>query len=202
MRTLLAALLLLAAPGAASAGPAVALRLGYGASSGDASKGTPMSDVVQAEVPIQLDLLWRFGEHVSAGAYYAYGFGRISSGVASRCDALGASCSVWTMRAGAFFHYAFPEVSERFVPWVGAGMGWEWARDSVSSPLGSTRHDLSGWELLSLEGGADWSASRKLRIGPYAGIRWTEYKRLDGYSIVNQTFHSWTGFGLRGTYDL
>src|SRR5690242_21134659 len=98
MRKLLLAALLL--PTAAAAGPTLALRSGYAISAGDAAKSTSMSEVARGEIPLQVDALWRFGPHFSMGAYYGYGFGRLSPSVSGACDALGADCSVWTMRVG------------------------------------------------------------------------------------------------------
>lgn len=201
MRTLLVALLLLAVPGAAAAGPELALRLGWATSSGGASRGTPMSDVAASEIPVQLDGLWRFGPHFSAGAYYSYGFGRLSKDVSDRCDGLGASCSVWTMRTGVEAQWAFTDLSPRFAPWIGAGTGWEWVREKVAVGSQSARQSLSGWEILSLEGGADVKVTPRIVLGPYLSFRVARYGRLDGYSVVNQAFHRWLGVGIRGTYD-
>jgi hypothetical protein len=201
MRTLLAALLLASVPAAATAGPALALRSGYGVSSGGATKGTTMSDVASAEIPVQLDALWRFGPHFSAGLYYAFGFGRLSSGVSDACAAQGASCSVWTMRVGAEAEWAFTELSPRYVPWIGAGTGWEWARETASDATQTAHHTLSGWEILSLEGGGDVKLSAKVAVGPYLSLRVGQYSKLDGYGVVNKAFHRWLGFGIRGTFD-
>jgi hypothetical protein len=200
MRTLLVALLVAAAPGAASAGPTVGLRLGWEAASGEASKGTPMSDVVKAAIPLQLDLGWRFGAF-SLAAYYGFGFGRISSASADACDAAQADCSAWTMRTGIQAEWAFLDVSKVWAPWVGGGIGYEWAYDKVSSPTKSARQTLSGWQLLSLEGGADARVTAKLWLGPYVSAHYGQYSSLDGYGIPNKAFHRWYGLGVRATWE-
>ena len=202
MRSLLLAAVLLALPGAASAGPVLALRAGWNVASGDASKGTPMSDVVKSELPaLQLDALWRFGAHFSFGAYGAFGFGRLSSTIADRCDRDGADCSVWTARVGIGGEYAFSEVSQRWEPWIGLAVEYEWARDSVSVAGESVVKTVSGWEWLVLDGGADVKVAPKLSIGPYATYRVGEYSRLSGYGIVNQAWHQWLAIGVRGKWD-
>ncbi len=201
MRTLLAALLLLAAPGAASAGPSLGLRLGYDVSSGHAAKGTPMSEVANAAIPIQLDALWRFGPSFSLGAYYSFGFGLLSKSVADACDAAGASCSAWMMRTGVEAQWAFADVAKWWAPWIGAGIGYEWAYDHVSLNGQSARQDVSGWELLNLEGGADAKIGAHLWLGPYLALRYGRYSSLDGYGIVNTAWHRWYGLGLRATWD-
>ncbi len=201
MRTLLAALLLLAAPGAASAGPTLGLRLGYDASSGHAAKNTPMSDVMKSAIPIQLDAQWRFGPSFSLGGYYAYGFGQISKSAADRCSADGASCSAWMMRAGAELQWAFTDVAAWWAPWIGAGIGYEWAYDKVTLAGQSTRSDVSGWQFLSLDGGADAKLGSKLWLGPYLSARYGQYSTLDGYGIANKAFHRWYGLGVRATWE-
>src|SRR5512138_109087 len=117
-QVLLAAALAAVLPAAATAAPSLALRLGYEASSGSATKGTSMSEVAKAVYPLQLDGTWRFGPHFSAGVYYAFAIGQLSGAISDRCSSLGASCSVWTMRAGIRLEYAFSEVSQRVSPWI------------------------------------------------------------------------------------
>lgn len=200
-QVLLAAVLAAVLPAAAAASPSLALRLGYESSSGSATKGTSMSEVASAGFPIQLDATWRFGPHFSAGVYYGFAIGQLSGAVSDRCSSLGASCSVWAMRAGIRGEYAFVEFSQRVAPWIGAGTGWEWVRENVSHPGDSASQTVSGWDTLTLEGGADIKLGPKLWIGPYLTYRFGEYTRLDGYSIVNKAFHSWVGLGARGKWD-
>jgi outer membrane protein W len=202
MRTLLLAALL-ALPRAAAAGPALGLRLGYALASGEASSGTEMSEVAKADVPLQLDATWRFGPHFSAGLYFAYGFTRLDASVADRCDALGADCSVSRMRTGIQAAWAFTDVSQRFAPWLGLGIGYEWMKEDASLQGRSGVQHLSGWELLDFQGGVDVVTYRKLALGPY--VDWSPlgwFTRLDGSSIVKKSMHQWLGFGVRGTLDL
>ncbi len=201
MRTLLVALLLAAVPAAASAGPALGLRLGYESARGDAAKGTPMSDVARSDVPLQLDATWRFGSSLSIGAYYAFGFAQISSSVAHECDALHASCSAYTMRTGVEVQWAFTDVASWWAPWIGTGLGYQWAYDDVSIAGKSSRQNVSGWELLNLEGGADAKVAPKLWLGPYVSLRYSQYSNLEGYGIANKAFHTWLGIGVRATWD-
>ncbi len=203
MRILASAAAALAAflPAAAAAGPSLALRQGYAVSSGSASKGTSMTELASAEFPTQLDAAWRFGDHFSAGVYYSFAIGRLSRPVSDRCSADGASCSVWTMRAGIRGEYAFTEVSQRVVPWIAMGTGWEWVREHVSHPQETSTQVLSGWETASLEVGVDAKVASRLWLGGFATYRFGEYSRLDGYSIVNKAFHTWAGFGVRGRWD-
>ncbi|HEX9052256.1 MAG TPA: hypothetical protein VF841_17135 [Anaeromyxobacter sp.] len=200
-QVLLAAALAAVLPSAASAAPSLALRLGYESSSGSATTGTSMSEVAKADFPLQLDASWRFGPHFSMGVYYSFAIGQLSRAVSNRCDAYQASCSMWEMRVGIRGEYAFAEVSQRFVPWIGVGSGWEWVRASVSAPRDSASDLVSGWEWVTLEGGGDVRVAPKLWIGPYLGWRFGRYGRLNGFSIENQADHSWLGVGVRGRWD-
>ncbi len=200
MRPLLLAALVALLPAAASAGPTLALRAGYEVSAGSASSGTSMSEVAKSDIPLQLEWMWKFGPHFSLGAYYDFGFGQLSSAVSDRCASLDASCSVWTMRVGVRGEYAFPQ-SETFAPWIGLGSGWEWAHESVSHPGNSGSQTVSGWETVSLDGGADYRLGPKLWLGPYLVARYGEYGRINGYSVVSKAWHDWYGVGIRGRWD-
>ncbi len=198
MRTLLAAALLAAVlPTAAAAGPVLGARVGYAAASGDASKDTVMSDVAAAEIPLQLDFAWSFNPRWTLGVWYGFGFGRLSSSVANRCDALGVSCSVWSMRTGVQATYAFAETADPYAPWVGFGIGYQWVHETVS---GGGAQNLSGWEYLDLEGGADWRISAQASVGPFVSLRVGQFSRLDGYGIPSSGWHEWLGVGVRGRW--
>ena len=202
MRTLLLAALLVL-PRVAAAGPALGLRLGYAIASGEASDGTPMTEVAKADLPLQLDASWRFGPHFSTGLYFSYGFTRLDASVADHCDAIGADCSVSRIRAGIQAAWAFTDWSQRYAPWIGLGIGYEWIKESASLQGESGVQHLSGWELLDLQAGLDVVTYRKLAVGPY--VDWSPlawFNRLDGSSIVKKGFHQWFGFGVRGTFDL
>jgi hypothetical protein len=202
MRTLPLAALLLSLPTAAAARPTLALRLGWATASGDASKGSAMSEVVKSEIPIQLDALWRFGPHFSGGLYSSYGFGQLSKDISDRCDSLGASCSSWTMRLGVQGQYAFTERSPRWAPWLGVGSGLEWVHEKAAFGGQTGSQTMSGWEIFNLEGGADVKVAPSLTVGAYASFRLGLYTRLDGYSVANKGYHDWLGLGIRGKWDL
>lgn len=200
MRKLLLLALLL--PTAAAAGPSLGLRLGWAPGSGDASDGNSMADVAASHLPIQLDALWRFGERFSAGAYFSWGVALLEGEVADRCDTLGADCSVSVFRLGLEGTYAFTQASQRFTPWVGAGIGYEWVRSSVSSAGFSGSQRLGGWEVANVQAGADWPVSRRLAIGPFAMVSIGRYSSVDGNEITEKGWHQWLTLGVRGTLDL
>lgn len=199
MRLLLVAALLL--PTAAAAGPTLALRAGYAAGIGDASKDVPIADVAKGQVPLQLDALWRFTDRFAGGLYFSYGFGLLGGGVADRCDALGADCSVATLRLGVQGTYQLAPVAGRFLPWVGGGIGYEWVRQSVSTGTFDSSQSVSGWEFLSVQGGADVKVGAKLFVGPYALLSWGRYSSVDGNAVSAKAWHEWLHLGVRGKLD-
>lgn len=200
MRPLLVAALLL--PTAAAAGPTLALRTGYAFALGEASKGTPIENVARAQVPLQLDALWRFTDRFAAGAYFSYGFGVLGGEISDRCDRVGADCSVATLRLGLQGTYVLPQLANRFLPWIGAGIGYEWVRESVSATGFSTTKTESGWELFNVQGGADVAVgSTRFAVGPYAILSWARFSSVDGNAVSQKAWHEWLHLGVRGKID-
>jgi hypothetical protein len=201
LRVFLLALLL---PAAARAQPTAALRLAYAPALGDLARGVPMSDAMRSQVPVQLDLLWRFGR-ASAGAYGSWGLGQ-AGGDACRA---GASCSASVTRAGVQGLWAFEPLGETgIVPWAGLGLGWEWAFQE-SERLGSrTSTTWSGAEL-SLQGGAEWPVAGRFGVGPFLLLGGGRYAReavdtsadSGAADIGTKAFHLWIHVGVRGRVD-
>lgn len=200
MRLLLVAALLL--PTAAAARPTLGLRVGYAAAIGDASKDTPMDEVAKAQLPIQLDVLWRFTDRFALGPYFSYGFGVLGNDVADDCDRLGADCSVATLRVGVQGTYVLPQLANRLLPWLGAGIGYEWVRASVSAGAFDTTQSVSGWELFNLQAGADFTlGSTKFAMGPYGVFSFGRYSSVDGNAVAEKAWHEWLHLGVRGKVD-
>ena len=198
---LLAALLL---PAAARAQPSAALRLAYAPALGDLARGVPMSDAMSSQIPVQLDLLWRFGQ-LSAGAYGSWGLGQASG---DACKA-GASCSASVVRVGAQALWAWEPFGEaRILPWAGAGLGWEWAFQSAERLGSRTSYTWSGAEL-ALQGGAEWPIAGRFGVGPFLLLGGGRYAReavdtsADSGSadIGTKAFHVWIHVGVRGRVD-
>lgn len=199
MRTLLLVALLV--PAAASAGPRLGLRAGWAPALGDASDSTPMKDVVASQLPIQADAAWRFGDRLAVGAYFSYGFGRLGPAISNRCDADGADCSVKVLRTGVQGTWAFTQLSPRWAPWAGAGLGYQWVRSSVSRGAVSATQTVGGWELGNVQAGVDFDVAPRLAVGPYAGWSLGRFSNVDGNDIAEKAWHQWLTFGVRGTFD-
>lgn len=204
MRTLLLAALLL--PAVAAARPTLGLRAGWAPSFGDASKTTPMDEVAQSQLPVlQLDALWRFGGpggRFAAGAYYSYGLGQLGDAISDACDAQAAECSVRIHRLGLQATYAITQLSLRYVPWLGAGIGYEWANERVAGAAGSVFKRDSGWEFLNLQAGGDFAFGSRWAVGPFVQLSFGRYSSADGNAIAEKAWHEWLTLGLRGKVDL
>jgi hypothetical protein len=195
-----AALLL---PAAGRAQPVAALRLAYAPAVGDVARGVPMSDAMNSQLPLQLDLLWRAGR-ASAGAYGSWGVGQVGGDACS-----GASCSASVLRAGVQGLWAFePFGGARIVPWAGVGLGWEWAtrrRERLGSRISST---WSGAEL-SVQGGAEWPVAGRFGVGPFLLLSTGRYARESvdtpvesgSAGIGERAVHVWIHVGLRGRVE-
>jgi hypothetical protein len=198
----LAALLLPAAP---SAQPTAALRLAYAPALGDLARGVPMSDAMSSQIPLQLDVLWRFGA-ISAGAYGSWGLGQASG---QACKEPGASCSASVVRVGAQGLWTLEPLGEaRILPWAGLGLGWEWAFQR-SERLGARTSDTWSGAEVAVQGGAEWPFAGRFGLGPFVLVGGGRYVRqaLDtsadsgSANIGTKAVHVWIHVGVRGRVD-
>lgn len=198
---LLLAILAAAAPAGARAGdravvPSVALRLGVGAALGSATRDVPMTDVVAAQYPAQLDVLGAWGP-VAVGAYGALGLA-----TAGRCGH--ATCSAWTGRLGLQATWTFVTAGGS-EPWVGVASGYEWVSESRTQG-GTVATRWRGLEPFAIQGGWEWRVLPWLTTGPYALLSFGSYARYTvdtgieqaTVAIPHQTVHAWFHLGVRG----
>ncbi len=205
-------------PTASRAQLQLGLRVGWASAMGDAleTKGTSMtpsqtvkmSDWIEAQIPLQLDVGYRVTPEITVGAYGSYGFGDTGGQYVDACRIYGWDCSASVVRAGVEATYAFTKVSPRIVPWAGLGAGYEWA-ESVAKRAGSenVRTRYEGWELLDLQAGADYRVSASFAVGPYVMYSLGRYSGGSDGGVsfsgsANTTMHQWLGIGVRGTYGL
>jgi hypothetical protein len=200
------------AQGPAPSGFSLGARLGYGIPLGDADGGDPiggvppaaMTDLVSGQIPIQLDVTYRFNPNWQVGLYFQYG---IAFPASSFCPT-GASCSGSNVRFGAEAMYTFP--SQGFSPWLGLGLGFEWQNLFASAGGVSADFQVSGFEYLIFQAGGDWHVSPNFKMGPFLSFSFGSYDSLkvtalgvtQSGSIANTTTHEWLQLGLKGTFDL
>lgn len=201
------------APAARAAVPPLELgaRAGYAVALGDAARDVGMRELtVASQVPLQLEVSARLWRDLSAGLYASYGFGRADdAALFGACGVPGVSCSGRVLRAGIQGRWSFPDV-QPFVPWAGAGLGWEWARVEGKDVTGRSTIDLDGLDL-SLQGGGDYRLTSRLAIGPYVQLGLGRYRRdrvtvggtsAGSGSIAHPAFHGWLGLGVAGRLDV
>ncbi len=188
-------------PAAAMAAPAFSLRGGWAPSFGDAAANAPMSEIVRAQIPLQVDFLWRWGP-LAAGAYGSWGL------ALAGCDP-GARCSASSARVGAEATWTFPTANPGLEPWAGAGAGYEWTARRRERAGTAVDWTYRGPEILSLQGGADFRVERRIAIGPFLLLALGRYSHLSldtpegnaSGEIAGRAFHAWLEVGVRGTFD-
>lgn len=193
------------AKAASDAGLDLGFRTGFGLPLGkvDDDESRDINYAVPGQIPIWIDLGYRFKTHFVVGAYFQYGFL-----LTAHCDS-GASCSGSDIRTGAEFQYRIqPDASAD--PWLGAGVGYEWF--NVFESFGG--QDLSiqarGFEFLRLEAGLDFAAAEEFGLGPFLSLSLAEFSDASAdipglgsgsASIPHTSLHDWLMIGVRGVYD-
>jgi hypothetical protein len=192
-------------------------RTGVALPFGSVASGSQLSDSIDAQIPVQIDLGFRPDPHLFIGAYGSYGFLLPASGV---CQ--GGSCSGSDVRAGleAQFHF---RPGRRFDPWLGVGTGYEWLHLASWSPgkvqdgidtSTDANLTLRGWEIVNAQAGLDYALCTGVRVGPFVGFSIGEFENASqSYTVrgiehasstdIQQTaLHEWLTLGLRGSFDL
>jgi hypothetical protein len=211
-RAALLAAFALALPAGARAVPAAAavppepglvlsLASGYGWVFGDLQPGVRASDLVEGEIPIQIELAYQWGGRFRLGAFLEIAPTLLKAGGCS------GGCNASSLRVG--LDVAVHAVPDGAVdPWFGVGIGGEglWAQAAEGgAPAEIT---WSGFLLPIVEAGLDFRVSQNVRIGPWVTGLFGEYTRRttstaspDG-SITPRSWHEWLRAGLRVTLPL
>jgi outer membrane protein W len=203
---LVAAFAVLAVPLASNAQVSLGLRLGYGVPMGEAQKNADLSDGVKGQIPFQLDAMYHLTPNVSAGAYFSYGFAQVGGDLDAICDQDGVDCSARALRLGVQGVYNF-KPGAKLDPWVGLGIGYEWAK--LNAELGDQEASMtfSGFEFATLQAGANYLVTSQFSVGPFISLGMGRYSDLstDGAfeaTIEEKSIHEWLQFGFRGQFDL
>jgi hypothetical protein len=181
---------------------AVALPLG-GLS---AAYGDGMDQTFSAQFALILDLGWKLNRNWFIGGYTGLGLGGPSGSYADDCSG-GVACVGLTFRLGGLAEYNFLP-GRRYNPWVGAGLGMEFAGMFYSGSGFSGSLQLVGVEITPLVGGLDFRISPGFGIGPFISFSvgtYASYTKVDGGStergsIDNPAWHQWFMLGVRITY--
>jgi hypothetical protein len=187
------------------------LRTGYGLPLGHTGRTAgdttddKLSSSISGEIPLWLDLGYRFDPNLYLGLSFQYAFGFVPDG---QCTS-GASCSVSDLRLDAnFMYHLTPDQAADF--WVGFGAGYEWLRLSASA-LGFTVDGSAGaFEFANFQVGVDIAATPVFALGPFVSFSLGQYRSFSlsgaGQSsdmdVEQKSLHEWLMFGVRGTFDI
>lgn len=187
MTVVLAALFV---PTLASAQLTLGARLGYAFPMGEIGEGLKLGDAYSSQIPLQLDVGFKVTPALTLGGYFGFGFAQVDEDCGD--------CSGRVYRVGAQLEYTFKSAS--MAPWVGAGIGYEWA--SITDDDAELK--FSGFEYLNLQGGLDWRVGGKAMVGPFALVSFGRYSTFADEDIPGEakTFHQWFQIGVRGQFDL
>lgn len=163
-----------------------------------------MSRTFTNQVPLVLDVGWKFSKNILLGAYFGAGFGGVGSDLTTTCSMSGVSCSTTSYRVGAQIQYHIIPAG-KFNPWFGVGAGFEFQTLSAKGPGGDVSVTAGGFEFPRLSGGLDVRLSRDFGVGPVVDFAPGQFQAISvttkGVSKSNdlssKAFHSWLGFGVR-----
>ena len=196
-------------PALASAQVSLGARLGYGLAMGEVFEDVDQGDFLSGQLPLQLDLGYRVNPALTVGGYFAFGLGRVGDTYEEDCDFDGVDCTGRVYRLGIQLDYRFAGPSA--TPWIGAGIGYEWASFEIEEGDAYLRSSFKGFEFLNLQGGVEWKTSAQFSIGPFAMLSLARYASGEVESnvlpegsgdIEDKSFHQWLQLGVRGRFDL
>lgn len=195
------------APQAKSAIPLkLAIGTGYGIPMGDALKDHKLSDTYAGEIPVELELSYKVNHAISAGLYFGYGYGLVSSNelmpgmkASDHFDSLSA------LRFGVQGEYEFGKVGPA-LPFAGLRVGY--VSESAKLAAGGTSK-TTGWEYFTLVGGAEFEAGEGFAVGPFVSFSLGQYtnEKPAGEASASipsseRAMHEWLTIGVRGSYSL
>jgi hypothetical protein len=193
-----------AADDAQPRGIELGFRAGAALPLGDADNASKLKDVLTVNLPLWFDAGYRISPRVYVGAYFQYGVLSVGDKVSTACSVTGGDCFAYDLQTGimAAFHI-LPD--KKFDPWVGLGIGYEWASIRGVGP-GDTNEKLSGLQFVNLQLGGDYKATPTFGFGPFVSMSFGSYSSESvgentppGFSSA---LHEWFTFGVRGVYDI
>ena len=183
----------------------LALRTGYMVPFGQVDQSLSMGDAYSGQVPLMIDVGWKFIPQLFVGLYGGLGFGGTSGQVASECNQIQATCLTASLRLGIEAQYFFLP-AEKVNPWVGYGIGLESTGFSATANGQSASLATAGWEFGHFMVGVDFRLSKDIGIGPLLDFSLGQYSHAgvqapgqsqQNYSISDQALHEWLLIGGR-----
>jgi hypothetical protein len=192
------------------AGIEVAVRTGLALPFGERLNGSNLDNYASSAVPIILEGGYRLDSSLFFGLRLQYGFPQLKNPNGG-CGG-NISCDGSVVMLGLEGAYRFqPEAT--FAPWLGAGVGYEWASADFTGPnVGGGATD-KGFQAL-LQAGGDVRVTPKLVLGPFLEAAFGRYDSADtrvrvfntimetSSDITNTAWHTWITLGVRGAFDI
>jgi opacity protein-like surface antigen len=215
---------LLAASTARAADPAqsgieIGLRTGYAFAAGNRGATPTQTDeavgnYVAGQVPLWLDIGYRLNSDLYLGGFFQYGFGIVNDDRQDPCRLDNVDCSASDTRLGVMARYHLP-VGSPLSPWLGLGIGYEWATFSANQSLiGSSNTDAtwSGFEFANVQVGADYHLAPKVALAPFVSVSFGQFRHASRETTIGTTtttmdedvtqtsVHEWILFGVRAAF--
>jgi hypothetical protein len=195
-------------PAAARAGVTLGARLGWAIPGGDITEGIKLSDQIDGQVPLWLDLGWSFDQRLALGVYFRYAANVRDSDAIGSCDFWDADCGGYGLGAGAQLTW---RLSPNAGPWIGAFGGFEALSFEARLRPGDNLADQAfrGWEVGG-QGGIDFALGPVL-LGPYVAVGVGRFTVVDldlgdiggpVADIRDEANHTWINLGLRLAFNL
>jgi outer membrane protein W len=180
----------------------IGLRVGYALVAGKASSDSDsLSNSISGQIPIGLDAGYLVLPHLLVGLYGQYGVALVK-----KCDPdPGASCSGHDLRFGVQGQYHFSP-NESTDPWLGLGVGYESLVVTESRPNVTHPITWNGWELVNLQGGADFKVSDRMTLGPFLSVSFDQFSTVKAdnlsFDLEQKALHEWIILGAKGSFGL
>jgi hypothetical protein len=192
----------------------MALRLGAGVPFGNATgeAGDSQRTRYSTQAAFEIALGGKPSAHVYLGAYAGVwgggeGSDEYTGGLCADGGNTNVDCSSASARLGAEVQYHFLP-SESVNPWIGYGLAYEWAWESINDHVAYRTEDsnVQGFQFGRIQGGIDFRLGKVLAIGPYLCVELGTYTRasteIDGTQvhsggIERKAVHGWFGSGAR-----
>lgn len=179
-------------------------RAGYGFAFGSVANRVKVDDLGESKFFLMLDLGYRITPELYVGVLGEFGALRQSSRFKDGCSDPDTDCGLSNLRLGVNAQYhlesaSFTLLRSPFIPWFGAGLGYE---ELFVSQRGVSSRFRGGF--LSMQLGFDVLVSSGLHAGPMAELSFGRHSSLhvegDSQTISEHGVHSWLMLGVRAAY--